>query len=40
MTLAVVGTDADKNFYVPGPFGNSTKFLGKTAGVLSVKYSF
>ncbi len=40
VTLAVVGTDADKNFYVPGPFGNSTKFLGKTAGVLSVKYAF
>ncbi len=37
---ALVGTDADKNFYVPGPAANSTKFLGKTSGVLSVKYVF
>lgn len=40
VTLSVVGTDADKNFYIPGPFANSTKFLGKTAGVVSVKYTF
>jgi uncharacterized protein (TIGR02001 family) len=25
---AIVGTDADKNFYDPGPAANSTKFLG------------
>lgn len=37
---AIVGTDADKNFYVPGADANSSKFLGKTAGVLSVKYVF
>lgn len=37
---AIVGTDADKNFYVPGADANSTKFLGKTSGVLSAKYVF
>ena len=37
---ALVGTDADKNFYVPGADANSTKFLGKASGVLSVKYVF
>jgi len=37
---AIVGTDADKNFYVPGVAANSTKFLGKTSGVVSVKYVF
>jgi uncharacterized protein (TIGR02001 family) len=36
----IVGTDADKTFYVPGFAANSTKFLGKTSGVVSVKYSF
>ena len=40
VTVSVVGTDADKNFYIPGPSANSTKFLGKTAGVVSVKYTF
>ena len=39
-SLAVVGTDADKGFYVPGPVANSTKFLGKTAVVVGVKYNF
>jgi len=39
-SLAIVGTDADKNFYVPGPNANSTKFLGKTGVVLGVKYTF
>jgi uncharacterized protein (TIGR02001 family) len=39
-SIAVVGTDADKNFYVPGPEGNSTKFLGKSAVVVSLKYNF
>lgn len=37
---AIVGTDADKNFYVPGAEANSTKFLGKTGGVVSLKYVF
>lgn len=40
VSLAVVGTDADRNFYVPGANANSTKFLGKTGLVLGVKYSF
>jgi uncharacterized protein (TIGR02001 family) len=40
VSAAIVGTDADKDFYVPGAEANSTKFLGKTGGVLSVKYSF
>ena len=39
-SLALVGTDADKNFYVPGANANSTKFLGKTALVLGLKYNF
>ncbi len=39
-SLALVGTDADKNFYVPGAAANSTKFLGKTAVVVGVKYNF
>jgi uncharacterized protein (TIGR02001 family) len=39
-SIAVVGTNADKNFYVPGGAANSTKFLGKTAVVVGVKYSF
>jgi uncharacterized protein (TIGR02001 family) len=39
-SIAFVGTDADKNFYVPGPQGNSTKFLGKNAVVVSLKYNF
>jgi uncharacterized protein (TIGR02001 family) len=40
LSLGVVGTDADKSFYVPGANANSTKFLGKTAAVFGVKYSF
>ncbi len=39
-SIALVATDADKAFYVPGPAGNSTKFLGRSAVVLGVKYSF
>jgi hypothetical protein len=39
-SLAVVGTDANKGFYVPGANANSTKFLGKTALVLGLKYNF
>jgi uncharacterized protein (TIGR02001 family) len=40
VSAGIVGTDADKTFYVPGFAANSTKFLGKTSGVVSVKYSF
>ena len=39
-SIAIVGTNADKNFYVPGPAANSTKFLGKSALVLGLKYTF
>jgi hypothetical protein len=35
-SLAIVGTDADKNWYV----SPSNKFLGKTAVVLGLKYNF
>ncbi len=40
LSVGVVGTDANKTFYVPGALANSTKFLGKTAAVASVKYTF
>jgi len=40
LSLGVVGTDADETFYVPGAQANSTKFLGKTQVVASVKYTF
>lgn len=40
VSVGVVGTDADKSFYIPGSLANSTKFLGKTSGVASVKYTF
>ena len=40
VSAGVVGTDADKTFYVPGFVANSTKFLGKTSIVASVKYTF
>ena len=40
VSAALVGTDADKSFYVPGPSANSTKFLGKTGLVFGVKYNF
>ena len=39
-SVAIVGTNADKNFYVPGGAANSTKFLGKTAVVVGLKYTF
>lgn len=39
-SIAVVGTDANKSFYVPGVAANSSKFLGKAALVVGVKYSF
>ncbi|KNZ34062.1 MAG: hypothetical protein AD742_01090 [Methylibium sp. NZG] len=40
VSAGIVGTDANKSFYVPGFAANSTKFLGKTGAVVSVKYSF
>jgi uncharacterized protein (TIGR02001 family) len=40
VSAALVGTDADKDFYIPGPSANSTKFLGKTTVVLGVKKTF
>ncbi|MEK8053215.1 TorF family putative porin [Ideonella sp. DXS22W] len=39
-SVALVGTDADKGFYVPGAAANSSKFLGKAALVVGVKYNF
>ena len=36
VSLSVIGTDADKDWYI-APSG---KFLGKTTGVLGVKYAF
>ena len=39
-SIALVGTNADKNFYVPGAAANSSKFLGKSAVVVGVKYNF
>jgi uncharacterized protein (TIGR02001 family) len=39
-SIALVGTNANKGFYVPGGAANSTQFLGKTALVVGVKYSF
>jgi uncharacterized protein (TIGR02001 family) len=36
VSLAVIGTDADKDWYIT-PKG---KFLGKTSGVLGLKYNF
>jgi uncharacterized protein (TIGR02001 family) len=39
-SIAIVGTNADKNFYVPGGAANSTKFLGKTTAVVGLKYTF
>lgn len=40
LSATLIGTDADKGFYVPGPVANSTKFLGKTTVVLGVKKTF
>lgn len=40
VSLAAIGTDADKGFYIPGPGEGGTKFLGKETVVLGVKYSF
>jgi uncharacterized protein (TIGR02001 family) len=40
LSVGVVATNANELFYVPGALANSTKFLGKTSGVASVKYTF
>ncbi len=39
-SLAIVGTDADKIFYAPGPKANKTKSLGKAGVVVGVKFNF
>lgn len=39
-SLTLVGTNADKAFYVPGANANSSKFLGKSAVVVALKYNF
>ena len=39
-SIALVGTDADKKFYVPGGAANSSKFLGKSGVVVGIKYNF
>jgi uncharacterized protein (TIGR02001 family) len=39
-SIAIVGTDANKSFYVPGSAANSSKFLGKAGVVAGLKYSF
>lgn len=39
-SIAVVGTDANKSFYVPGGAANSSKFLGKSGVVVGIKYNF
>ena len=39
-SIALVGTNAEKSFYVPGAAANSSKFLGKSAVVVGVKYNF
>jgi uncharacterized protein (TIGR02001 family) len=39
-SLAIVGTNANKSFYVPGGAANSTKFMGRTALVAGLKYNF
>jgi uncharacterized protein (TIGR02001 family) len=39
-SLTLVGTDADKGFYVPGVAAKSSKFLGKAGIVAAIKYNF
>ena len=39
-SIAIVGTDANKSFYVPGGAANSSKFLGKSGVVVGIKYNF
>lgn len=40
VSLAAVGTNANKGFYVPGGAANSSKFLGKSGVVAGVKFAF
>lgn len=39
-SIAIVGTNANKSFYVPGGAANSSKFLGKSGVVVGIKYNF
>ena len=39
-SLTLVGTNADKSFFVPGVAAKSSKFLGKTALVAAIKFNF
>ena len=39
-SIAIVGTDANQSFYVPGVVAKSTKFLGKSGVVVGLKYNF
>ncbi len=39
-SIAVIGTDANKSFYVPGGAAASSKFLGKSGVVVGLKYNF
>ena len=39
-SIALVGTNGNKSFFVPGGAANSTQFLGKNAVVLGIKYTF
>ena len=39
-SVAIVGTDANKSFYVPGANAGSSKFLGKSGVVVGIKYNF
>ena len=39
-SIAIVGSDANKAFYVPGVAANSSKFLGKSGVVVGIKYNF
>ena len=39
-SIAIVGTDANKSFYVPGGNAGSSKFLGKSGVVVGIKYNF
>ena len=40
VSLALVDTTANEKFYVSGPATTPSKYLGRTGGVLGVKYSF
>ncbi len=40
LSAGLIGTNANKNFYIPGSAAQSSKFLGKTMALLSLKYNF